>query len=312
MIRFLLFILIFMGVTHAQNHYFIKLGSFKQLKGLERSINRLPQTLREQVVVVESNHWFIPFAYHSPNKNIPRKKLSGYKRYFPDAHINHSPAILHHPVILDYRRNNRVQEVQEPPVYIQSNNLNQLQNVAISQEDNTLPYTIISSTPMMQPISYTPIPTPNQKRVKIVHHHEKYFSKKMLSGKYYYLAYKKTDTSPDLLVKVKFENHQVKYQAVIGDMQLLDANYLVKDKKLYMYATTFSAEGAYSLIEENRKNHILVSSWSKGKKLNTLRYYYRLNDAKNYLKSGDASEDSLATTLQESEFEGVYLPIDSD
>lgn len=79
-----------------------------------------------------------------------------------------------------------------------------------------------------------------------------------------------------------------------------------------MYATTFSAEGAYSLIEENRKGYILVSSWSNGKKLNTLRYYYRLNDAKNYLKSGDASKDSLATTLQESEFEGVYLPIDSD
>jgi hypothetical protein len=134
----------------------------------------------------------------------------------------------------------------------------------------------------------------------------------MLSGKYYYLAYKKTDSSPNLLVKVKFENHRVKYQAVMGEMKLLDANYLVKDRKLYMYATNFSTEGAYSLIEENRKNHILVSSWSKGKKLNTLRYYYRLNDAKNYLKSGDASEDSLATTLQESEFEGVYLPVDSE
>lgn len=309
MIRFLLFMLIFMGVAHAQNqYYFIKLGSFKQLKGLERSINRLPQPLREQVVVVESNHWFIPFAYHSPNKNILRKKLSGYKRYFPDAHINHSPTILHHPVIHDYRLKKRT---QEPPLYIPSNNPNYLQNVAISEEDNTLPYTI-TSAPIITPITYTPIPTPSQKRVKVVHNNEKYFSKKMLSGKYYYLAYKKTNSSPSLLVKVKFGNHRVKYQAVIGEMQLLDANYLVKNKKLYMYATTFSAEGAYSLIEENRKEYILVSSWSNGKKLNTLRYYYRLNDAKNYLKSGDASKDSLATTLQESEFEGVYLPIDSD
>ena len=309
MIRFLLFMLIFMGVAHAQNrHYFIKLGSFKQLKGLERSINRLPQPLREQVVVVESNHWFIPFAYYSPNKNILRKKLSDYKRYFPDAQINHSPTILHHPIIHDYRLKKRT---QEPPLYIPSNNPNHLQNVAISEEDNTLPYTI-TSAPIVTPITYTPIPTPSQKRVKVVHNNEKYFSKKMLSGKYYYLAYKKTNSSPSLLVKVKFGNHQVKYQAVMGEMQLLDANYLVKDKKLYMYATTFSAEGAYSLIEENRKDHILVSSWSNGKKLNTLRYYYRLNDAKNYLKNGDASKDSLATTLQESEFEGVYLPIDSD
>jgi len=77
-------------------------------------------------------------------------------------------------------------------------------------------------------------------------------------------------------------------------------------------------DGAYSKIEKNRRDYILVSSWYGGKKLNTLRYYDNLKDAKKYLKKEESGD--LATALEDGEFnrlqqafegvKGVYIGVD--
>jgi len=88
-------------------------------------------------------------------------------------------------------------------------------------------------------------------------------------------------------------------------MDMNSAKYVVKDRKLYMFADTFSKDGAFSKIEGNARDYILVSSWYNGKKLNTLRYYYNLNDAKKYLGEKEHS-DSLATALEDGEFDRLH------
>jgi len=90
----------------------------------------------------------------------------------------------------------------------------------------------------------------------------------------------------------------VTYQPIIGEMHLSDANYFIDDQKLYMYAEYFTRDGAYSKLEEHQKQYMLVPSWSKGKKLNTLRYYYKLKDAKKYLGE-ESSDDQLSQVLEE-------------
>jgi hypothetical protein len=90
-------------------------------------------------------------------------------------------------------------------------------------------------------------------------------------------------------------------------MQLRDANYIVDNRRLYMFADTFSENGAYSKLEAKEKKYLLVSSWSNGKKLNTLRYYYHLNDAKRYLNL-DESQDPLSSALTEGdEFDALDI-----
>ena len=90
-----------------------------------------------------------------------------------------------------------------------------------------------------------------------------------------------------------------------GDMQMTQANYLIEDNKLYMFADSFTKDGAYSTLDEHRDNHFLVSSWVNGKKLNTLRYYYHLNDAQKYL--GVTPSTGLASTLAEGSFDDFFL-----
>jgi len=309
MIRIILFILIFINISYADGRkYYIQLGSFRQLPVLEKSINRLPQSLRSHIVVISSNGWYIPFAYHTTKKYALMKKIPSYKRYFPDAHINSSSYILNHQVIRNYTRNanRRYTNISyTPPLRVQ-----EYQNIAISENDNILPYipnVVYETTPTPIPKHKVIIPRPKKEIIKRRKRY-RYFDKRMLSGHHYYLAYKSTKNSPDLLVKVTFYNHDVTYEPLVGNMNMRDAKYLVKNRKLYMFADSFSKDGAFSKIEGNKKDYILVSSWYNDKKLNTLRYYYNLNRAKKYL--GKKRSGSLATALEDGEFNGIHQAFD--
>lgn len=320
MIRFILSIILLVNVAYANGErYFIKLGSFKDLQGLEKSIDRMPNSLRSHVVIIHSNAWYIPFAYYVQNKHTLYPYVKKFKRYFPDAHINHSSYMLQHPVVRNYAKKNKpqtrtytqtrtyiqpIQKVNHQPVrqsFIQHPISSTYQNVAISSDDNTL-HTPIQT--YSTPIKQAPVTTKSE----VIEENKKdykYFTKRMLSGKHYYLTYKSTKDSPDLLIKVSFENHKVVYQPIIGNMKMTDANYLIEEQRLYMFATTFTKNGAYSILDEHRDNHFLVSSWVNGKKMNTLRYYYMLNDAKEYL--GLETSNGLANVLESGSYDEYFL-----
>lgn len=316
MIRIIVTLLIFINILYANSErYYIQLGSFKQLKVLETTIDTLPYELRSHIIVVQSNGWYVPFAYYTPQKNVLYSKVSEYKHYFPDAYINHSAYILHHPIVHNYSQLITTKESYSAPIREEVYTpvvKPTYQNVAISEEDNTLNIPVTTSKPQTffstveQPLS-TSIVTANSfdDTQEVVSKRYAHFNKKMLSGQHYYLAYKSTNESPSLLIKVSFGNHQVTYQPVMGEMQMTKANYLVDDYKLYMFAESFTKNGAFSLLDEHRKDHFLVSSWANNKKLNTLRYYYRLNDAKEYL--GIAKSNGLASTLEEGNFDDNFL-----
>lgn len=325
MIRFLVLFTLLLQLTYANSEkYFIQFGSFKNLKGLEKNIDRLPSSLRSHVVIVRSNAWYIPFAYYTSNKNALRSKVASYKRYFKDAHIAHSAYMLNHPLVRNYATQTKTQVAPTrrylPPVTAYKQSLVQYtpparraqvvpeyQNVGISEEDHIL--NLPPKVPVAQPIVTQKVVRTQveEKDVFTDVKPKKYkkFSTEMLSGHHYYLAYKKTDSNPNLLIKVSFGNHQVRYQPIIGEMQMTKANYLIEDDRLYMFADSFTRNGSFSKLEENRDNHFLVSSWANGKKLNTLRYYYKLNDAKEYL--GLKTSDGLAEILTEGDYDNTFL-----
>ncbi|HHD75355.1 MAG TPA: hypothetical protein ENK82_03345 [Campylobacterales bacterium] len=329
MIRLLLLLAVLLhGVEASSQKYFIKFGSFKNLQGLEKSINKLPSGLRSHVVIVRNRAWYIPFAYYTSNKQALSSKVRLYKRYFPDAHIASSRVMLNYPLIRNYatKKESRVIPKRQyvapvttykapipapmtTPSYAPKPSY---QNIAISEEDNI----ILLPPKTVQPQQSVSYQQPITQKVVINQVEEedtfrqnqpkryKRFSKQMLSGNHYYLAYKQNGNNPDLLIKVTFGNHEVTYQPVIGDMQMTQASYLIEGDRLYMFTDAFTREGAFSKLEEHRDDHFLVSSWMNGKKLNTLRYYYKLNDAKRYL--GLNASDGLAEILSEGDYDDFF------
>ena len=317
MLRYLLIISFLANVTYANSKkYFIQFGSFKDLKGLERAIDKLPTDLRSHVAIVRSGTWFIPFAYYTSNPNALKPKVASYRHYFSDAHIAQSSSMLRHPLVQNYatklkpqvvRDISRPQPLPQREIVVPYNQTNILA-LPLAQ---TLPlnsYTAtrqrVSPKLVTQKVVINPV---EEKDVFSSVKPKKYkqFSKEMLSGHSYYLAYKKTKVNPALLIKVTFENHHVNYQPIIGDMQMNSANYLVDNHKLYMFADTFTPNGTFSKLDEPQEKYFIVSSWANGKKLNTLRYYYKMNDAKKYL--GIATSDGLSSILSEGAYDDSFL-----
>jgi len=342
MLRWIIVFLLMFQVAQAGSKYFIKFGSFKNLQGLEGSIAQLPKDLRSHVVIIHKNGWYVPFAYLTKNKQALQSRVSLYKPYFRDAHISSSSNILDYPLVRNYGRvakpsvapkRNYVPSTPSYPVAKRQDRLPPLpstqagyQNIAISEEDHILPIAqSVQAQPQLQ-VSQpkVEVSAPKYQTAPLVTHKVvmkkpeeddvfstkepkkfKHFSKEMLSGNAYYLAYKKTKTNPDLLIKVTFGNHSVNYQPVIGDMKMTNASYLIENNRLYMFTEVFTRNGSFSKLEEHRANHFLVSSWVNGKKLNTLRYYYKLNDAKRYL--GFSTSDGLAEVLSEGGYDELFV-----
>ena len=285
MIKVILSITILINIIYAQKLYYIKFGSFRQFRVLERSINRLPYSMRSHVIIVYSpDGWFVPFAYRTSKFYALKRILPKYRRYFPDARIESSPYIFKYRIIRDYTHRFK-------------------NGYPVVTPNSTISYaTTVKELPTIQEARVKPIKSIQHR--EIVRKKTINFNKKMLSGKHYYLTYKSNDTATNLLIKVSFGNFMVKYQPIVGNMNMKEAKYLVENGRLYMFADTFSLNGAFSKIEDIKKDYILVSSWFNGKKINTLRYYYDLNKAKKYL--GERSLSKLATALEDGEFDRVH------
>ena len=326
--KIILTILILNIPIFAKKFYYIKLGSFRHWSVLEKSINRLPPDMRSHVVVVESNGWLIPYAYYTSKLYALKRKIYSYKRYFPDAIISSSPQIVHKRVFRDYReRLNRYRPIPKVDRTIR---------VRAIKEYNSSPLPIYSpnTTPKTFLQSPTNILNGEQgyeksesvlSKVRDLYKKErknniKTFDKKMLSGRNFYLAYKSPNGNNDLLIKLSFGSFKVKYQPIIGNMDMKEAKYIIDNDRLYMFADTFSENGAYSKIEMLTKDYMVVSSWFGNKKINTLRYYYSLDKAKEYL--GKDNSNKLVNALEDRDFDkieqafigvdGVYIRSDDE
>lgn len=334
MIRYWLIISLLFTVTYAgTTKYFIKFGSFKNLQGLEQHIDRLPPSLRTHVAIVYAHNWYIPFAYYTSNPNPLRAKVALYRRYFKDAHIAKSSSMLQNPLVKNYattvRRPKVVRTLIAPrrvaprplyPTYQPAYQESVATTQFVAPAQPVAPQAIVPQPRFSEPIYSSTFPQQPIVTQKIVmakvddddifsstnQKAYKFFSKKMLSGHSYYLAYKKTKANPALLIKVSFENSQVHYQPIIGNMKMNNANYVVEEHKLYMFTDIFTKDGTYSKLDSHSDKYFIVSSWAKGKKLNTLRYYYNLSDAKRYL--GIKTKGGLADIL----LGGDYDDLDVD
>ncbi len=320
MIRVLFVILLMVNISYAgEARYFIKFGSFKNLQVVEKSIAKMPKSLRSHVSIVRSKGWYIPFAYYKKSKKGLYKKVRAYRRYFPDAQVGHGRKMFGKKVV--YKFGKRIKNVSAKKVLskkvkhsrkkrVRRERPVTLQNVAISSDDNTLniPVQSYSSQNIPSILEALPMNSSIASTTKKEPKNSKNFTKQMLSGHHYYMTYKADKGGTNLLIKVSFGADSVTYQPVLGDMQMTQAHYLVENNRLYMFADSFSSDGAYSTLDKHRKNYFLVSSWMGKKKLNTLRYYYRLNDAKKYL--GEDTSTGLSEVLQEGNFDEFFLDED--
>jgi hypothetical protein len=87
------------------------------------------------------------------------------------------------------------------------------------------------------------------------------------------------------LIEVAFDESGVlSYTPIIGKFPPLSMRYFIQGKRLYITRTTPNAS-QFIKLEETFFEYYLLSKYSMGKKISSLRYYTNQENAKAYLNS---------------------------
>ena len=126
---------------------------------------------------------------------------------------------------------------------------------------------------------------PAKTPIKIESHKKTISLQDLIHQKTFYLSSKKETTKEkQYLMKVVFKNTNVHYIPILGKMPPVTALYKTDKNKLFLYQKGLFNKDIYSKLEKYTKKFLLISHWIKNNKINTLRYYYNLKNAKVNLK----------------------------
>ncbi len=89
----------------------------------------------------------------------------------------------------------------------------------------------------------------------------------------------------NLLIEVKFSTKSVTYKSIIGNIPSLEMDYTIKNGRLYFLRGDRITPHQYSQIDKVLFEYTVIAKWSRGRKMNQMRYYRKQEDAKSYLDS---------------------------
>ena len=101
----------------------------------------------------------------------------------------------------------------------------------------------------------------------------------------YLCAYGEEEWSPNVLMHVAFFDKEVIYTPIAGDISGKRAEYKIENDKLYIFQEGFFDPESYSTLESITEHYYLISSWIGEHKINTIRYYFDLDNAEAYVSS---------------------------
>ena len=266
------------NITKIKDDYYIQLGSFLNIELIKVVLSNIPYSISKNIIIVRQNQWYIPLVLNKKLLEDIKQDIFLYLKYFKDAIITRSKT-------LDKYENINYNLQNKKPLFKFRKKI--YKNKSINLHKKT----------------YKNISTNLHKRIykkKLINLHINNNLKKNIKNKIFYMAYKADKKKSSLLIKLIFKENTILYRPIIGDIGLTEAKYLIRDNKLFMYTDSFNINSIYSIIEQKNLNFLLISSWDKQKKISTLRYYFRLIDAKKYL--GLKLHSKLSRILENNKF----------
>ena len=127
----------------------------------------------------------------------------------------------------------------------------------------------------------TAIETQSASRKKDTENIEKHSLERRLRGNLFYVC---LETADKALLAVAFDGKHVAYNTIIGDAPSLKERYDVRNDRLYTFNDSVDTDAVYETLDKVTKRYLLISYWHEEEKVNTLRYYYKLEDALAYIK----------------------------
>lgn len=251
MSKSIIFTLLFLSLsTNVYANFIIKLATYSHKQNLMKQVTQLDKNLQNKIILIEEEHLYKLFSISYKDKEEAINYLSSYQKIFPDAYI----------MIDKYKHTEK----------------KSLDIVLALQVDDTI-------TNKEKNISILPVQDVLQPK------NPEYPSltfEKLFKNRTYFLSPDSINTpSERLLIKASFEENNVSYTTLIGNIPPMEKKYILRHNRLYLINHNKISPSQYSTIDTLLFEYMVVARWFKGKKIHKMRYYKKEEDARSYLDS---------------------------
>ncbi len=292
MFKILFFSILFSLFAQAQL-YTIKLAMYQNLPNLKKEIAKLKQTQRSQVKLTKSGKFYKAFVKATTNRARLQKELSAYKKVFSDAFItttkpSKSVRTKSKKKTLAKKKmpikKKKVSEKKKKVIIAKRKKISVKKEVkkevkpAIKVSKTTPIKSITPQAPIKELTLPKIIPAkPIEKKIS--------FYEKLQDNIFFLCSQGEESKGKKVIMTVYFTQTHVYYSSVLGKVTPLQAEYKIKDKKLFIYQKDHYNPKIHSQFEKSFPKYHLISSWLKGEKMNALRYFFNFKDAQTYMRS---------------------------
>jgi len=235
------------------SEFVIKLASYANKGNLVKQVALLDAAVKDDVYIIQKKNLYKLFSKPSPSRSHAMMKLPLFRKIFQDAYIT----------AVTYK--NRQSEATSTYV-----NTVKESNTSLESTSDNAPYIKKYDgllTPVMQ----------NGHKESLVH---------MLSGKTFYLCPHTINSNKEkFLIEAVFDKDSMSYNTLVGNIPSVKMHYAIKNEKLYFVLNNMINPSQYSKLEKVFFEYYVISKWSRGRKMDQMRYYGKKEDAKSYLDS---------------------------
>ena len=256
----------------ASTSYSVRIAVYNSADALEHELNKLSPALRKTIEVKKRGHQLVASSINTDKKETLQKLLPSYQKVFPDAFIAEEEAPEVETPKID---NIQTQEVNTTTPQTEQKETNASQTETFINEEKNL-----TVTPEPK-IIYDPY---SRKVTDPINENLSLYTR--LHQKTLYLcAYGPEEWSPNVLIHIAFFDKDVIYTPIQGDVSSKREKFKIIEDRLYISHKGVFNDDMYSTIEETTQDYYLISTWIGKKKMTSIRYYFDLGKAEEYVKT---------------------------
>ena len=238
--------------------YAVRIAVYNSADSLQHELNKLSPALRKTVEIQKRGEQHVACSIHTEDKTKLQQLLPSYKKVFHDAFIS---------------------AYQAPEI-----NTTQTNTVKKTEANKTIPQTIKTNTVKtteVKKIVYNPysrkIVNPTKNNISL---YDRFHQKTL-----YLCAYGEEKWSPNVLIHVAFFDKEVIYTPIMGEVSSRREIYTIDKSKLHISQQGRFDSEIYNTLDSVTSEYYLISSWVGKTKVNTIRYYFDLEEAEAYVAS---------------------------
>lgn len=240
--------------------YTIKLASYGNKENLIKQVSKLEGNLNQKIHIVKENNLYKAFSKSYPDRQSAIDQLHRYKTIFPDAYVSSSSVSL----------------IKGEPDLIRKE---KKRKYTLPKKEHSAELKEQNETVMIEKSNQIMIPEKSSTSQESLAH--------KFIGKTFYICPSTIKSNKEkLLIEVSFkEHHIVNYKTLLGKIPSIEMKYVIQNSRIYFTRNGIINPSQFSRVDETFFEYYIVSKWSRGRKIHSMRFYNKRSYAQSYLNS---------------------------